>query len=232
VRKVESRRFQLNPGQFQERLLAWLDYDRSLDPEVLQDIDGVCSRLAPKSILIVTTDARPKLPKDQYDLDALPVGDRERIIYETFNNWFAQYVTGKIQREASLGSNVAPLFYEVIVERIRRTLATRGLQFIQFFNYIYRDGAPMLTLGGLIGTGSDEVALRTAGVLNHRFVRTGGNSLVISVPPLTLREKHWLDSRLYGKINVAKLSFELDKELLENYCTFYKEYPTYMETFL
>jgi putative O-methyltransferase len=215
-----------------ERILAWLDYDRPLDPEMMQDIDGMCSRLAPKSIFIVTTDARPRLPKDQFDLDKLTADDRENLTVETYNDWFAEYVTGKIRKEMTSRVQVSPLFYSIILERIRRSLSGRGLKFIQVFNYFYRDGAPMLSVGGLIGTEADEHALKEARIFKHQYVRVGEDSLVISVPPLTLREKHWLDSRLYGNLKRTDLKFELDEELLTNYCIFYKEYPTYLETFL
>jgi hypothetical protein len=215
-----------------ERLLAWLDYDRSLDPEMLRDIDGMCSRLSRKSVFMVTVDARSRLPKDQFDVDKLPVADRENLVVNTYREWFAEYVAKQIDSETASRAHVAPLFYEIIIERIKRTLALRNLKFIQFFNCFYRDGAPMLTVGGMIGTDEEEESLRKAHIFDHEFVRTNEDPLVISVPPLTLREKQWLDSRLYGKLKKSKLSFELDEDLLQNYCKFYKEYPTYLETLL
>jgi len=122
----------------------------------------------------------------------------------------------------------------VVVERMRQTLANRGagFRFLQIFNYVYRDGAPMLTVGGIIGTEEDRQALEGSGILDHRFVRTNSDYLEISVPPLTIREKHWLDSRLDKNLTAGKLRFELEEDLLDNYRKFYKEYPTYMETLL
>lgn len=200
---------------------------------MLRDIGDISARLAQKSILIVTVDARPKLPRDDFpDLETLTSAQRERLTVRTYREWFGEYVQERIQGEMVSRAHVSSLFYEAIVERIRRTLVTRGLQFLQFFNYFYRDGAPMLTVGGLIGTPEDNEAMAQSGVLNHDFVRTGSDPLEISVPPLTLREKQWLDSRLYGKVARSKLKFELENELLQNYCRFYKEYPTYLETLL
>ena len=216
-----------------QKLLAWLDYDRSLDLEMVRDMGDIATRLAPKSILIITVDARPMLPKDDFpDRDSLSSSGRERLTLGVYRNWFGAYVEGPIEREMVSRFHVSPLFYEVIVERIRRSLAPRELQFLQFFNYFYSDGAPMLTVGGLIGTSEDAQALAQSGVLNHRFVRRGKDYLEISVPPLTMREKNWLDSRLYGKVRSSDLRFELEDELLQNYCRFYKEYPTYLETLL
>jgi hypothetical protein len=90
----------------------------------------------------------------------------------------------------------------------------------------------MLTLGGIIGNEEDQIALQKDGILNHGFVRTGTNVLEISVPPLTIREKHWLDSHIDDKLTAGKLRFELDEELLMNYRTFSKEYPTFLEALI
>jgi hypothetical protein len=217
-----------------EHFLAWLDYDRSLDPEMLLDIDGVADRLAPKSIFVVTVDARPRLPKDQFDTESMSLVERERLTLTTYHSWFGRYLDTKIERDTDSNVHVAPMFYEVILERIRQTLAKRpdSVRFIQLFNYFYRDGAPMLTVGGMIGTEADQGSLEAAGVFSNRFVRTGSDYLHISVPPLTIREKHWLDCRLDANLTSARLQFELDEDLLKNYRDFYKQYPTYLEALL
>jgi len=217
-----------------DRLLIWLDYDRPLDPEILQDIDGTLGRLAPSSIFILTVDARPRLSENEFSLEGKSSEEREEETLRTYKRWFGSYSNTEFTRDLVARSHVTPLFYEVLSERIRQTLSRRGenLQFIQFFNFSYRDGAPMLTVGGMIGTRDDEEALDSNGILNHRFVRRGSDSLQISVPPLTIREKHWLDHRLSATLRADSLSFELDEPLLANYCKFYKEYPTYLEALL
>jgi len=216
-----------------EKFLVWLDYDRSLDTEILQDINGTVGRLSPGSIFAITIDARPKLPRDPAT-EGLSADDREKLTLETYKRWFDSYVDTEITRDTVSSVDAASLFYEVVIERLRKTLARRsgGLRFIQLFNYFYRDGAPMLTIGGVIGTDQDHENIDRAGIFEHRFVKSGADALEISVPPLTLREKYWLDSRLDSKLTVAKIYFELDDELLQNYRTFYKEYPTYLETLL
>jgi hypothetical protein len=159
---------------------------------------------------------------------------REQLTLKIYKEWFGQYTGASITRAMISGAHVAPFFYDVVIERIRQTLLRRDrdLRLIQLFNYIYRDGAPMFTLGGIVGGVGDEQVLKDAGILDHRFVRSGGDYLEISVPPLTLREKQWIDCRLDPGLTVGKLRFEMDEELLANYCRFYKEYPTYLETLL
>jgi hypothetical protein len=218
-----------------KRYLAWFDYDRALDPAMLQDIDGCLVRLAPKSVFIVTIDARPKLPKDMFpddDIDGMTTAKREQFTAKAYRQWFGEYTAESITRLTVADSDVASLFYAVSMERIRQTLEGRGLKFIQLFNYLYKDGAPMLTIGGMVGTDDDEAKLQRAGIFGHRFVQRDSQYLKISVPPLTLREKQWLDSRMDRNLTADGLTFELEDALLDNYRKFYKEYPTYMETML
>ena len=54
----------------------------------------------------------------------------------------------------------------------------------------------------------------------------------ISVPPLTIREKNWLDQNLSQEFSGEQLAFELDKEMYDSFKKFYKYYPTYYETLL
>ena len=217
-----------------KKYLVWLDYDRSLDLEILKDIDGCFTRMAQNSIFIITVDARPKLPADEFELDDKTGEQREQFTAKIYREWFGSYVDKTITRDTLSHSHVAALFYSVIVEKIRQALSRRGgnLRFFQIFNYIYRDGAPMLTVGGILCGEQDDTVLQQSGVLEHRFVRTSDNSLEISVPPMTFREKQWLDSRLDKNLTADNLIFELEEELLNNYRTFYKEYPTFVEMML
>ena len=218
-----------------EKYLVWLDYDRSLDNEILQDIDGCLTRLSRRSLFVITVDARPKLPKDlfDFDLDDLSVQARERLIVKTYKDWFSVYLGYRITRDAISRLEVSSMFYQILIERIRQTLSKRtgGLRFIQIFNYLYRDGAPMLTVGGIIGN-EEDVGMVERDISGHDFVRTDKEPLVISVPPLTVREKQWLDSRLDKNLSVDHVQFELEEEFLENYRLFYKEYPTFLEALL
>lgn len=216
------------------KYLVWLDYDRPLDPEILQDIDGCLNRIGRQSVFVITVDARPMLPKWDFDLENKTAAEREALTVSTYQEWFGAYTANQITLDTISRVHVARLFYEVVSERVRQTVARRdgGLRFIQIFNYTYKDGAPMFTFGGIIGSNEDETHLEGSRLLGHRFVRTQSDSLEISVPPLSIREKYWLDSMLDKNFNSKKLQFELDEELLENYRKFYKEYPTYLETLL
>src|SRR3990172_8495457 len=92
-----------------KKYLVWLDYDRSLDSEMLQDIDGCLNRMAQKSIFVVTIDARPKLPAHQFDLDveAMTEEERDELTVRTYQDWFGHYVGKEITRATIAWFHVA-----------------------------------------------------------------------------------------------------------------------------
>src|SRR5205823_5827494 len=148
---------------------------------------------------------------------------REKKIVEVYREWFSTYLDEKIT-VGSLDPSVVPgLFYRIVMERMRQTLETKdGSDFHQIFNYLYADGCPMLTIGGIIGSEDDAAKLNANGLTDFKYVRTGEECLKIVLPYLTIREKQWIDSELKSTLTYNNLSFELDEDLLEGYRVFYK----------
>ena len=66
--------------------------------------------------------------------------------------------------------------------------------------------------------------------LRLKHIRRGDIPEIISVPPLTIREKGWIDNQLMSGRRGRKKDLGLDGRLLKNYAKFYKYYPTYYET--
>ena len=85
------------------------------------------------------------------------------------------------------------------------------------------------TLGGIIDDKSAANRLRRSGVFDLKYLRTGEKPKLISVPPLTVREKGWIDNKLKSR-RKDKNNLGLNPRLLRNYVEFYKYYPTYYET--
>ena len=150
-----------------------------------------------------------------------------------YKRWFGAYLNEKLTVDSLDPNFISGLFYRVVKERIRQTLVTKdGLKFHQIFNYLYADGCPMLTVGGIIGNEASAVNLREKKIDEWKYVRTNDHNLEIVLPYLTIREKQWIDSVLRPSLSYDKLIFELDEELLEGYRQFYKEYPTFAEAML
>lgn len=205
--------------------IVWLDYDRQLDADMLRDIDNCILKMPKESIFLVTIDGRARVPKHIIEKEELNPAKQARWLVDSFNDYVQDLLGRKVKLDDVQPANVPALYYDTVAARIRESLTTRdGLEYIQLFNFIYADGAPMLTFGGMIGTEADRQKL--SNVLSHEFVEEGRDAVKIAVPPLTYREKQWLDCHLNSK----REHFELEGDAIENYRRFYKQYPTFVES--
>ncbi len=132
--------------------LAWLDYDYILDGGILADISSLVQALCPRSLLIVTVDAEPRLPDRTEDRK---LSEKERLdkLHVLLQEQLAPFLPREIKRSELDSTGLPKLFAEVLQGHIPEKLADRSgedLQFFQLFNFAYADGAQMFTFGGLI----------------------------------------------------------------------------------
>ena len=216
--------------------LVWLDYDYPITASMLQDIDNTLIRLQRKSIFLVTVDGRPHLPNDHDDYEmwrALDEVQQNAYMVDYYQNLFGQWVPDGHVTLNNLDENELPmLLWNAITNRITETLAHRAdnVQYIQLFNYSYADGSPLHTFGGLIGNNDDLQSLEQNHFFDEAFLSRNHLPVEIAVPPLTHREKLWLDSNMKTELEVANLAFELEPEFLANYRKYYRQYPTFIES--
>jgi len=214
------------------KYIVWLDYDYLLNTEILNEIAGFIYLLSPGSILIITVEAEPRLPLDEDDGE-MSGNQREDRLFQILQEQLGKYYPGTIRRNL-IARNALPTFFsEILRSRLEEQASKReGLQFFQLFNFKYADGAHMLTVGGMLGNDESAKQLRNSGVYNLSFIETGSEPKRISVPPLTVREKQWLERNLRKSLTSSKLAFELDAEFVETFRQFYRHYPTYYETLI
>jgi putative O-methyltransferase len=213
------------------KYLVWLDYDRPLDSEVLEDLDAFMQVLSAGSILLLTVEAEPRL--DSAGFEDLSLKEREERLITFFREEFGPLLVDDIKRSDLSPRDLAPLVVRILRSQIANSLVSRlPLRFHQLFNFVYADGAQMLTVGGIIDHPAAEGRLRKAGILGLRHVRRDEIPEFISVPPLTVREKEWIDGNLISAGKKLSKNLGLDPRLLKNYIKFYKYYPTYHETLI
>ncbi len=209
---------------------AWMDYEDYLNREILADVAGLVHVLSPGSVLIITVDADPRVQEDGISDETC----RERRVdhlVESFSRELGRYHAGDIRRSVISRAGLPTFFASVLRSHLAEEVAKRDkLKFHQLFNFKYADGAQMLSLGGVIGGDLERDRLQSSGVYNLSFVTTGDDPIRVSVPPLTIREKQWLDQRLEAVDSADDLEFELDQELLDHFLNLYRHYPTYYET--
>src|SRR4029077_18259876 len=132
--------FSTGPVAWTKPMIVWLDYDYRLSDSVLADIERVLEKARPGSLLVVTVDADPP-----------PARERRRELGKELD--FKRLFRFAERKIANLNKNgLADVYHALATADIESKLrkARPDCRWHQIFNFRYKDGARMLTLGGLI----------------------------------------------------------------------------------
>jgi hypothetical protein len=212
-------------------LIVWFDYDGMLTRSVLKDLEYLCWNATLGSIFLVTVNAH----KHSY---MKKVGDETISLKESLAPDLGKLVPDPFPANADTRLGFQKLLGQMIQDHISRTvLASREcLEFLPLFDFSYEDGAPMVTVGGILCDEALRAAIKASPAFGLDYIGKP-DQYRIEVPPLTFREKHAIDQLLPAlkppyKSNLKKeLAFSLDSKQIENYRRFYPFYPLFWELF-
>ena len=212
-----------------KRSIVWLDYFSQLDTSVLDDIQTVTSKAVSGTLLIITVDAEPspkdggEIPDKRFTTLRLNVG-QERIPSGIRPKHLSNWGLAKVQR--GIGTNE---IHDVLNDRNAPMDNDKHLHYDQLFNFHYADGAKMLTFGGLITDAADRARFDPVGLSKLDYVRTSDDPYEIETPNLTLREIHFLDSRLPTTPSRIKDAGGLPASEVLKYRKIYRYFPSFSE---
>lgn len=233
--------------------LAWLDYDGSLNADVVHDLYLFLDRCAPNSVLTITVNGswrnyRPALiKKDQVR------GRKETAVGQVETLLGANVVAPKFEpgplnalgispdiREKDFPEFLADAILAALAHRIAssgRRAGTVPLQFIPLFNFCHQDGVEMVTVGGAVVPESEREIWITK-IREGVPLAADGSSLLhqrLDLVPLTLKEKITLDACLPQPqpdfISKAQADgIKLQNEDLSKYWEYHRQFPVFFES--
>lgn len=178
--------------------VIWLDYDGNFNKDMVKDFTYIAANARPYSIALLT--CRQSL--DYYlDLDNNGTIDN----YERFTEEFEEFVPYGIKKKDFERNNFSKLIQQMLVNAMDTKLseinaaseASEQLRFKQVFFFTYSDGAPMLTIGGIM---LKESSLKTFNskfrTKTMDFIREKDKSYEIDIPILTKKETDFLNKYL------------------------------------
>lgn len=210
--------------QLARRAVIWLDYDHEFREYVFRDLEIVLGEVASGSVVIATVDGEV----DRFGRATDPEPARLERIQAAINQYVPLNFSNKILEVEQFPRFVSRVLVECMTELTSRRHL--GLRFRPIFNYYYRDGARMVTVGGMVADAGDRLALRDLIPVDDPFY--GASLKKIAVPPLTAKEKVALDRLLPrggGRIDELDLGFDLSQEQIKAYRKFYRQYPVFWE---
>lgn len=203
--------------------ILWLDYDGIIQNSHLQDVSVAATFLSVGSLLLVTVDIEP---------DCL---DGPSGWLDHFREEGGEYFDSSLRKKDFGQSQLARRNIDLIGKAIKAGLTGRsGVQFIPMFNFVYRDGHEMLTVGGMIGTSSERRRIAGSGLAETDYFRSTleKDPCVIEVPRLTRKERQHLDAQMPCDVGWVPLEFELSADHVIAYQKIYRYCPSYAELLL
>ena len=214
------------------RTILWLDYDGKLTADGLADVATFCRSCSPGSVLVVSVNVHP---------DAVPQGDDRTESDEEYRMRLLKERLGQHKLPADTdpkrlaGWDVGRLSRRVIEQEVQVTLLDRNgaraenteLRYRQLFNFHYRDGARMMTTGGVVYEVGQESIVNSCGFEQLDFVRGKEEPCEILVPSLTFREMRDIDAHLPATAD--DVTTPVGRDDLEAYQAIYRYFPTFVE---
>ena len=202
--------------------VVWLDYDRSFDEEVRDDVRSLITGAPDDTIFLVTVDAR------EVGYGARPA-DRSHRLRELFGN----VAPDALARAACRGTRMQDTLAALVADFMQSIAEESGRPggFVPGFRLIYKDTATMLTVGGILPTLSNRPPASAA---VSRSDWRGQPEKRIVAPHLTVREALALQAELprrggLTRARVQKLGFDLTVAQVAAFDEYYREYPAYAQ---
>ncbi len=204
------------------RHILWLDYDDLIRREHLDDILQAAINLSAGSILLVTVDVEP------------PAGDGPAEWRGHYEAEADDYLGNKRRLSDYAESRLPALNGHIIGEVIKHGLTGREARFSLLFNFLYKDGHRMLTVGGMIGTDAEQRMIRASTLDAAPYYRSDLKkpAYEIVVPRLTRKERLDLDCAMPCGNAWSPREFELSHGEVLAYREIYRFFPAYAELLL
>ena len=201
--------------------MLWLDYDYELSETGVQDIRLAIEQLPKNSILLATFNCLPHKygkPRDRHEriralLGSVVPDDRDVVDYDE--------------------TRLSGVLSDYLLDFMKATAAASARRggFSSAFRMAYRDGAPMVTVGGFL-PGEEEVGVVQEIVSSPTWLGLIGDA--IEAPHLTMKEVTALQSELptsetFDRELIRRLGFDLEPDQIEAFRRYYRFYPSFSQ---
>jgi len=228
----------LSKNDLNKKSFIWFDYDSNLirynkesktflnTETIFEDIQIITKKSKELDLFILTINIKIK--------DTLFSSLKFK---QAFIGEYDEYLSKQYKQVEKITFENYPLIIQnIIINIFRDNEKYHPVKFEKLFSFVYRDGAPMYTIGGIFSKDNLQDKL----VEEDSFFQTDENKVVdINVPLLTYFEKMKLDKNILkieknlsslNKEEIIKmLGFEMEPSELKSYLDYYRYYPQYYE---
>lgn len=189
--------------------ILWLDYDGKLATAMLADIDTFCLKCLSGSVLLISVNAQPEFDPTEKEREEYKAETGEEYKAGAYrlrklNALVGDKVPLGVRGGDLRGRGLASVSKKIIDNQIAAQLVVRNallpaddkIIYKQLFNFHYRDGALMITIGGLFFRAADADLYEACSFEKLHFIRSGDEHYEIRIPCLTAKEIRHLNGQL------------------------------------
>lgn len=224
------------------RSILWLDYTRSLAGYMFKDMATFFQRAQSGSVFIISVNVDLKETNNESKTTSEKIGSRLNKDSEVKKRIRASELEGNLTRGKyhSIVRNVIHNeILEIIAER-NKVEPDSIFEYKQIFNFLYRDGQAMLTIGGILFSNRDKEKIEKMNFESLEFITVTDTPYQIDVPHLTHREIQAIDKYLPNFNTDSKarenaleeLKGIVSDEAIHKYAKIYRYYPKYTESII
>ena len=244
-----------NYGNFEEKLILWLDYSEAEDlRDQLCEFYGVIKKINHGNVVKITINADVKslegAENENKELKESGQKKRKEIIesarFEEFRKQVGSAHTASLTARCVEDNKRYAETLLKILKNISFKAVEGTKKFFPLTSFVYADGQNMLTFTGIVVPkdydGYDEF-LKKTGLSSYDFIlkKDSNTPETIDVPNLSLHEKICMNRNLpfqksntcVQKSNTCTINFKIDPDAekskfkLDNYIKYYRYYPDF-----
>lgn len=215
---------------FSEKMnLIWLDYDNSFEDTMLFDIETICRNLNVGSMFFVSCNYsfRGEKPSEKMESLKKNVGD---------------FFDEGIEKSNYTSKKIPIIIKKMIDSQINKTIDMRNrldqghIEYLQLLFLTYKDGAPMMTIGGILVDGALKEKIRGSNLFEkYLFMSCDEHIFAIDIPKLTNKEIQLILKNLPVTeeefVENEQKFYGIEYEEICKFQKIYRYYPYYSEGF-
>jgi hypothetical protein len=201
--------------------ILWLDYDQTLDEQRRDDLRWAVEHLPPNSVLVTTFSATGG-PYGK------PVNRPDRL-----RELFGGVVPDNLDKDACSEDELPKTLARLCLDFLSSLAAemSRPGGFIPAFSIPYKDGAPMVTVGGILPSRGAAPAANAA-IAGAEWPSRYGE--VLEAPHLTIKEATAMQALLPAdapltREAIRQLGFDLEDSQISVFDRYYNLYPAFAQ---
>jgi hypothetical protein len=210
-----------------DRAIVWLDFDSRLEEVMIRDLETFIRHAKSGSALAITVGAKP-----YHKVHGLKPNPEGLETMQTGMNSDLKEHTRRVRLPDVKDWGTAAFYHKVLANKARDFTISRNVgeqdadkvAMRQVFNFHYKDGSEMLTVGWILVQERDNASFEACKFDDLTFVRSGEQPFRIEVPPLTAGEIRAINAQLPGEPIIEFL----DEEEVAAYASVYRYYPQFL----